>query len=212
MNVDDVVAAKIAAARRRAEEAKRRRAALNAARQRGLAHRHAQRLRNQASARMTDGTVTRDGHGRHHQGEPVIPANRPAYVARYRHHNKATDTTNHSTKPVVAWDDDKVALVVDEKTGRLVDASSYSNFAGLMEDRAPRIVATMPGGGWMAEYRDDDGTTFSFTVVAWNVKDDGDMEPACVDRDGFVSNPTQDEGFVRLFHPSEEPPAPAQSA
>ncbi|GAA4999618.1 hypothetical protein [Streptomyces siamensis] len=45
MNVDDVVAEKIAAARARAEAAKRRRAALNAARQRGLAHRHAQKLR-----------------------------------------------------------------------------------------------------------------------------------------------------------------------
>jgi hypothetical protein len=49
MNVDDVVAEKIAAARRRAEEAKRRRAALAANRQRGLALRHAQRLRNQAN-------------------------------------------------------------------------------------------------------------------------------------------------------------------
>ncbi len=49
MNVDDVVAEKIAAARARAEAAKARRAALNAARQRGLAHRHAQKLRNPAS-------------------------------------------------------------------------------------------------------------------------------------------------------------------
>lgn len=49
MNVDDVVAEKIAAARRRAEEAKRRRAALAANRQRGLAIRHAAKLRNQAS-------------------------------------------------------------------------------------------------------------------------------------------------------------------
>ena len=49
MNVDDVVAEKIAAARARAEAAKRRRAALAAARQRGLAARHAQKLRNQAS-------------------------------------------------------------------------------------------------------------------------------------------------------------------
>lgn len=56
MNVDDIVAEKIAAARRRAEENKRRRAALAAARQRGLAIRHAQRLRNQASARTTDGS------------------------------------------------------------------------------------------------------------------------------------------------------------
>ncbi|MFD4524859.1 hypothetical protein ACFWP7_13225 [Streptomyces sp. NPDC058470] len=57
MNVNDIVAAKIAAARARAEETKRRRAALNAARQRGLAHRHAQKLRN-LSARTTDGTAT----------------------------------------------------------------------------------------------------------------------------------------------------------
>ncbi|MBL3670187.1 hypothetical protein JL475_30250 [Streptomyces sp. M2CJ-2] len=55
MNGDDIVAEKIAAARRRAENAKRRRAALNSARQRGLAQRHAAKLRNQASARTTDG-------------------------------------------------------------------------------------------------------------------------------------------------------------
>ncbi|MET9411299.1 hypothetical protein ABZX90_36980 [Streptomyces sp. NPDC002935] len=51
MNVDDVVAEKIAAARARAEAAKRRRAALAAARQRGLAHRHAQKLRNLEASR-----------------------------------------------------------------------------------------------------------------------------------------------------------------
>lgn len=48
MNVDDVVAEKIAAARRRAEETKRRRAALAANRKRGLAIRHATKLRRQA--------------------------------------------------------------------------------------------------------------------------------------------------------------------
>lgn len=58
MNVDDVVAEKIAAARARIEANKRRRAALAAARQRGLAHRHATKLRNQASVRTTDGTAT----------------------------------------------------------------------------------------------------------------------------------------------------------
>lgn len=49
MNVDDIVAEKVAAARARAEANKRRRAALAANRQRGLAIRHAQRLRNQAN-------------------------------------------------------------------------------------------------------------------------------------------------------------------
>ena len=60
MNLDDVVAEKIAAARRRAEEAKRRRAALAANRQRGLAHRHAAKLRNQAATRTTDATAGPD--------------------------------------------------------------------------------------------------------------------------------------------------------
>lgn len=46
MNVDDLVQERIAAARARAEAAKRRRAAFKAARQRGLATRHAQKLRN----------------------------------------------------------------------------------------------------------------------------------------------------------------------
>lgn len=57
MNVDDIVAEKIAAARRRAEANKRRRAALAANRKRGLALRHAAKLRNQASVRTTDGTA-----------------------------------------------------------------------------------------------------------------------------------------------------------
>ncbi|MFD5111468.1 hypothetical protein ACFWNG_03985 [Streptomyces sp. NPDC058391] len=46
MNVDDVVAEQIAAARARIAAAKRRRATLAAARQRGLAQRHAAKLRN----------------------------------------------------------------------------------------------------------------------------------------------------------------------
>ncbi|MET7643020.1 hypothetical protein ABZS83_05125 [Streptomyces sp. NPDC005426] len=49
MNVDDVVAARIEAARVRIQAAKRRREELSAARRRGLAARHAQKLRNLAA-------------------------------------------------------------------------------------------------------------------------------------------------------------------
>ncbi|GAA2972259.1 hypothetical protein [Streptomyces enissocaesilis] len=64
MNVDDVVAERIAAARARIEAAKRRRTALAAARQRGLALRHAAKLRNLSVGR-SDGTpvTTDDGSG-----------------------------------------------------------------------------------------------------------------------------------------------------
>ena len=51
MTVDDLVAERIAAARARAESARRRRAAQRAARQAGLAHRHATKLRHQAERR-----------------------------------------------------------------------------------------------------------------------------------------------------------------
>ncbi|MET9050111.1 hypothetical protein ABZW50_03030 [Streptomyces bacillaris] len=61
MNVDDVVAAKVEAARVRIQAAKRRREELAAARRRGLAARHAQKLRNlrsrESNAAMTE-TVT----------------------------------------------------------------------------------------------------------------------------------------------------------
>ncbi|QKW41720.1 hypothetical protein [Streptomyces microflavus] len=48
MNVDDVVAAKVEAARRKIANDKRRRAELKAARDRGLAARHANKLRHLA--------------------------------------------------------------------------------------------------------------------------------------------------------------------
>ncbi|MET8401417.1 hypothetical protein [Streptomyces sp900116325] len=46
MNIDDIVAARIEAARVRIQAAKRRREELSAARRRGLAARHAAKLRN----------------------------------------------------------------------------------------------------------------------------------------------------------------------
>jgi hypothetical protein len=50
VNIDDVIAEKIAAAARRAEAEKRRRAELAEARKRGLAYRHAAKLRRLAEA------------------------------------------------------------------------------------------------------------------------------------------------------------------
>ncbi|MEU5281124.1 hypothetical protein AB0G87_32490 [Streptomyces asoensis] len=50
MNIDDVIAEKIAAAARKAAAGKQRRAELAAARKRGLAYRNAQKLRRLAEA------------------------------------------------------------------------------------------------------------------------------------------------------------------
>lgn len=135
----------------------------------------------------------------------MIPAPHTPYVARYRQENKATASTYYTTKPVVAWDDDGAAQVVDQRTGRLVDASSYSNFASVMEADTVSVVAAIPGGGWLAEYQNDDGTTFTMTIVAWNVRADGSIDAVCTDAGGVNGDPTDDEGFVRLYLPAEEP-------
>lgn len=51
-NVDDLVQIKIEEARRKIEAARKRRAELDTARRRGLAQRHAQKLRNLAAAEV----------------------------------------------------------------------------------------------------------------------------------------------------------------
>lgn len=53
MNVEDVVAARIAAARLRIAATKKRRTSMEAARSKGLAQRHAAKLRNQAAGVAT---------------------------------------------------------------------------------------------------------------------------------------------------------------
>ncbi|MEE1779434.1 hypothetical protein ACIG8S_23660 [[Kitasatospora] papulosa] len=60
MNVDDVVAARIEAARARIQAAKRRREELSAARARGLAARHATKLRNLRSRESNAGVSQTD--------------------------------------------------------------------------------------------------------------------------------------------------------
>jgi hypothetical protein len=67
VNVDDIVAAKIAAARIKVQAAKQRRDDLAAARKRGLAHRHARKLRNLAEAeqRQADGPDGQDQDDRY---------------------------------------------------------------------------------------------------------------------------------------------------
>lgn len=140
----------------------------------------------------------------------MIPAEPGAYVAHYRQENKGTGAHHFSTKNVVAWDEDGAAQVLDPRTGRLIDASSYNNFARVIEADTTAVVGAIPGGGWLAEYRDDDGTTFTWTVVAWNVRADGTLDPICTDSGGITGDPTEDDNFVRLYLPSEEPAAPVE--
>ena len=131
----------------------------------------------------------------------MIPATQP-YEARYRHEGNGKQ--HFSTKPVIAWDDDGAALVPDEKTGRLREASSYSNFAGLAPADAP-VIGTAPGGGWYAEHRTDNGDVDSIPVLAWLVRADGSLTPTIADSDGYTDDPTTASNFIRLYQPAEGP-------
>ncbi|MGV9242643.1 hypothetical protein [Streptomyces sp. NPDC003710] len=131
----------------------------------------------------------------------MIPATRP-FDARYRQANG--DRTYFTTKPVIAWSDDGTALVPDPKTGRLVDADSYSNFAGLIAADA-EVVGVIPGGSWRAEHSTDDGDVESTPVLAWLVHTDGSYTPTIADRDGYTDDPTTASNFVRLYQPEEQP-------
>jgi hypothetical protein len=132
----------------------------------------------------------------------MIPASNANYVARYKQDNNGR--SYFSLRPVVAWHDGG-AQVVDGRTGRLVDADSFSNFANVQADETTPVVAAVPGGGWLAEYRGEGDATFTMPVVAWNVRADGTLDPICVGSDGISGDPTEDDNFVRLYLPSEEP-------
>jgi hypothetical protein len=130
----------------------------------------------------------------------VIPASHP-FEARYRH-DKPDGGSYFTTKPVIAWDADGTAQVADQKTGRLRDADSWSNFAGLVVADSP-VAAALPGGSWRACYTDDQGGEISWPVLAWLVHSNGQCTPVTSDRDGFVDDATSPGNFQLLFQPEE---------
>jgi hypothetical protein len=126
----------------------------------------------------------------------MIPATHP-YEARYRHGEG--DKAYISNKPVIAWDDDGAALVADAKTGRLVEASSYSNFIRVAPTE-PAVVGVIPGGDWRAEFEGGEDSGFA-PVLAWLVTADGSCAPVCSDSDGSSFDPTDVGNFVRVANP-----------
>lgn len=132
----------------------------------------------------------------------MIPTSNTVYVARYKH--ETDGHPRYSLRPVVAWNDG-TAQVVDRRTGRLVDADTFANFADVLADDTAPVVAAVPGGEWLAEHRAEDGSTYTRRVVVWNVRADGSLDPVCVDSDGVTGDPTDDRDFVRLYLPGDEP-------
>lgn len=101
------------------------------------------------------------------------------YVAVFDHDGRVT------TKPVVAWDDDGRALVVDFVGGRLTPATGYINFKSLREADDPAVSA-VPGQGWTVENIDDDGTVRVTPIIAFTLDVDGWGRAVVASTDGTV--------------------------
>ncbi|WP_420032281.1 hypothetical protein ACN2WE_05305 [Streptomyces sp. cg28] len=132
----------------------------------------------------------------------MIPAAQP-YRARFKHEKGGRASYTFLT--VIAWDDDGHALVVDSKRGLLVRASSYGNFDTLWEGDNP-VVGAIPGGGWAAVFKEDDGTLEIDPLVAWHVYPNGTLSPVTMERGGMTEDPTDATNFERLLAPGETPP------
>lgn len=63
------------------------------------------------------------------------------------------------------------------------------------------VVAALPGGGWLAEYKQDDGSVEAYPLVAWLVLADGEMLPRDASGDGGAHDPRDAGNFQRLYHP-----------
>ncbi|MFF4347560.1 hypothetical protein [Streptomyces sp. NPDC001530] len=130
----------------------------------------------------------------------MIPAH--GYEASYRHENNGR--AHFSAKPVIAWGDDGAAMVADMETGRLRDADTWSNFAGLRKADTP-LVGVIPGDGWRAEIRTDAGDTDFRPILAWTLDAEGTCTPLVADSDGYAEDATRGENFTRICHSDDAP-------
>ncbi|MEP9417469.1 hypothetical protein ABLE92_24430 [Gordonia sp. VNQ95] len=87
---------------------------------------------------------------------------------------------DRSLRDVVAWSDEGRGLVIDYKTGRLVEA------IGPLTSEADKPSQLIPGHGWEVIYkagnRDEE---WREPLVAWGVTNDG-VVPLATDANGLV--------------------------
>lgn len=121
----------------------------------------------------------------------------PGWVAVFQR-----ETSEFEEKlPVVAWDENGHAMVVDEHKGMLTKADRRDDFKCLKDDHSPPIVAIMPADGWRCAITND-GAEEDTPLVGWGLTATGDVVPLGIDDDGYVDI---SRGFslpYRIYHPS----------
>jgi hypothetical protein len=67
------------------------------------------------------------------------------------------------------------------------------------ETEQARLVALIPGGGWMI-YHTSEGEDWSDPVVAWALTAAGDVVPLTVDSDDMRPRPAQEDIRASVWH------------
>jgi hypothetical protein len=65
-----------------------------------------------------------------------------------------------------------------------------------------QAIQLIPGGGWMVEHTDDDGTRWGEPILAWALNVGGAITPLVTDSVGWVDTLAQDRQRSRIYHPA----------
>jgi hypothetical protein len=126
-------------------------------------------------------------------------ANTHPYEALFR--RQKGDQKWFDKKPIVAWNDDGEALVVSDR--HLVCASSYPFFYCIQEADG-RVVAAIPGGGYLARYKQETGPPLDVPILAWLITEDGRAMPITSDSDGYGNEATESSNFESIIEPPDK--------
>jgi hypothetical protein len=95
------------------------------------------------------------------------------------------DSRETRVRKVVGWDDDGLALVVDEGAGSRRPAARIPGSSHL--ERVPRVAAAVPTApGWLWRWNDAPAETYDAEVAVWLVTDEGRVYPVCGSNDPFL--------------------------
>ncbi|MFI0358002.1 hypothetical protein [Actinomadura sp. 9N407] len=116
-----------------------------------------------------------------------------------------TDTAVGRIRRVESWDPATgMALIVDPKQGRLRPVTDWEDFAGL--EQAERVIASLPGGGWQAHWKDEGGEPLTQPILAWLIAASGRATPVTIDTSGYEDELELGEPDY-LLAPGEAPEA-----
>jgi hypothetical protein len=114
---------------------------------------------------------------------PNVTASPTGYLAFYQADKQFPHRKR--VRSVIRWDDDGVALVVDEQAGELVAARSLNGFQYLQATYEP-VVAALPPDGWKLAYEQDgDEPDFVEDLLGWAVHADGTLTPLVASEGGY---------------------------